>query len=201
MKITLYGRPYNRTDRVQWMLEELDLTYEYVKLDVFNFEHRQAEYKTRYGLTRLPFIELDGKVMFESGAIMLFLAGHFRDHINLLPEPYEESYKGVLQWLFFAISTLESSDENLQSNADPAPSAPLVDTLNFLETEVQKHEFIAAGRFTIADIALVNGLKWFRRDALLPFPAVEKYFSKHTSRPSFQKIVAQSEYPKRGRRP
>ena len=183
------------------MLEELDITYEYIKLDVYNFEHRQAEYKTRYGLMRLPFVELDGKVMFESGAIMLFLAGHFRDRINLLPEPYEDSYKGVLQWLFFAISTLESSDENLQSNAEPAPSAPLVDTLNFLETEVQKHEFIAAERFTIADIALANGLKWFRRDALLAFPAVEKYFFRHTKRPSFQKIVAQSEYPKRGRRP
>ena len=197
MKITLYGRPYNRTDRVQWMLEELDLTYEYIKLDVFNFEHRQVEYKTRYGLTRLPFVELDGKVMFESGAIMLFLAGHFRDRINLLPEPDEDSYKNVLQWLFFAISTLESSDENLHSNADPAPSAPLVDTLSFLETKVQKHEFIAAERFTIADIALANGLKWFRKDALLSFPAVEKYFSKHTKRPSFQKIIAQSEYPKR----
>jgi glutathione S-transferase len=196
MKITLYGRPYNRTDRVQWVLEELDLTYEYITLDVFNFEHRQAEYQTRYGLTRLPFVELDGEVMFESGAIMLFLAGHFRDRVNLLPEPYEDSYKDVLQWLFFAISTLESSDENLQSNADPAPSAPLVDTLSFLEAEVKKREFIAAGRFTIADIALANGLKWFGRDAFLPFPAVEKYFSRHTNRPAFKKIVAQAEYPK-----
>ena len=178
------------------MLEELDLTYEYRKLDVFNFEHRQAEYKTRYGLTRLPFVELDGKVMFESGAIMLFLAGHFRDRVNLLPEPCEDSYKDVLQWLFFAISTLESSDENLHSNADPAPSAPLVDTLNFLNAEVQKHEFIAAERFTVAYIALANGLKWLPRDVLLSFPAVERYFFKHTKRPSFQKIITEPEYPK-----
>ena len=40
MDIVLYGRPYNRSDRVQWTLEVLGQPYQYRVLDVFGLEHR-----------------------------------------------------------------------------------------------------------------------------------------------------------------
>jgi glutathione S-transferase len=193
MKIELFGRPYNRTDRVQWTLEELGLTYEYIKLDVFALEHRSSEYRNLYGLTRLPFVRLNGEVLFESGAIMLSLAEHFRSRKNLLPEPGSAAYREVLQWLFFANSTLDAANQSSPSNSEPAPFAPLIDVLTFLEEMLEERTYIAASAFTIADIALSNNLKYMH-DRLSGFPSVLRYFSKQTSRPAYLKIVAQPEY-------
>jgi len=193
MRIELFGRPYNRSDRVQWTLEELGVPYEYRKLDVFEMEHRNGEYRDLYGLARLPFIRLNGEVLFESGAIMLALVEHFRNKVDLLPKPDTAEYREVLQWLFFANSTLDAADASLQSNADPAPFAPLVDVLAFLDETLAGRTYIAASRFTVADIALSNNLKYVY-DSLAGYPRVAGYFAKQTSRPAYQKIVAQDEY-------
>jgi len=193
MQIELFGRPYNRTDRVQWTLEELGVSYEYHKLDVFGLEHRSPEYRDLYGLTRLPFVRLDGEVMFESGAIMIALAERFRSKVDLLPEAGTAEQAKVLQWLFFANSTLDAADAAMPSHADPAPFAPLVDVLGFLEKKLADRTCIAAGRFTIADIALSNNLKYVH-DSLEEYRHVSRYFSEHTSRPAYRRIVAQPEY-------
>lgn len=193
MKIELFGRPYNRTDRVQWTLEELEVSYEYRILDVFALEHRSNEYRDLYGMMRLPFIRLDGEVIFESGAIMLALAEHFRNKVDLLPEPDTAEHRDVLQWLFFANSTLDAADESLPSNSAPAPFAPLVDVLAFLEQTLAKKTYIAASKFTIADIALSNNLKYVS-DNFNEYPNITRYFRKQTSRPAYRKIVGQAEY-------
>ena len=193
MRIELFGRPYNRTDRVQWTLEELDVPYEYRKLDVFALEHRAGVYRDLYGLARLPFVRLDGEVLFESGAIMLALAEHFRSKVDLLPDPDSVEHREVLQWLFFAVSTLDAADASLQSNADPAAFAPLIDVLAFLEQTLARRRYIAASRFTIADIALSNNLKYVDDD-FSGYPHIDRYFSEHTSRPAYRKILAQVEY-------
>jgi glutathione S-transferase len=193
MRIELFGRPYNRTDRVQWTLEELAVQYEYRKLDVFELEHRGAEFRDLYGLTRLPFVRLDGEVLFESGAIMLALGEHFRSKVDLLPEPDTAEHRDVLQWLFFANSTLDAADASLQSNAEPAPFAPLVDVLNFLEETLAERAFIAASKFTLADIALSNNLKYIDGD-FSGYRHIARYFDEQTSRPAYQRIVAQVEY-------
>jgi len=195
MKIVLYGRPYNRTDRVQWTLEELALPYEYRKLDVFGLEHRKPEFRKKYGLARLPFVELDGEVMFESGAIMVFLAQRFDANVDLLLAGDDSAHRQVLQWLFFAISTLESAQEHLESGADPAPFAPQIDTLAFLEDRLKGREYIAAEKFSLADIAVANGLKWLNRQSLANFPNVSAYFVRQTRRAAYKKITAQPEYP------
>ena len=193
MRIELFGRPYNRTDRVQWTLEELAVQYEYRKLDVFELEHRGAEFRDLYGLTRLPFVRLDGEVLFESGAIMLALGEHFRSKVDLLPEPDTAEHRDVLQWLFFSNSTLDAADASLQSNAEPAPFAPLVDVLNFLEETLAERTFIAASQFTLADIALSNNLKYIDDD-FSGYRHIARYFDEQTSRPAYQRIVAQVEY-------
>jgi glutathione S-transferase len=193
MRVELFGRPYNRTDRVQWTLEELGVPYEYRKLDVFALEHRGNEYRDMYGLTRLPFVRLDGEVMFESGAIMLILGERFRNPVDLLPQPGSMEYRDVLQWLFFAVSTLDAADASLQSNAEPTAFAPLVDVLGFLEETLSGKTYIAASRFTIADIAISNNLKYLDDD-FSGYPHIARYFNEHTSRPAYRKILAQAEY-------
>ena len=113
--------------------------------------------------------------------------------MDLLPEAGTAEQAKVLQWLFFANSTLDAADAAMPSHADPAPFAPLVDVLGFLEKKLADRTCIAAGRFTIADIALSNNLKYVH-DSLEEYRHVSRYFSEHTSRPAYRRIVAQPEY-------
>ena len=196
MKITLFGWPYTRSDRVQWTLEELGVSYTYTKLDVFRLEHRAPEYKRKYGLTRLPFVQVDSDIIFESSAIMIFLAEQFRSRIDLLPSKPAIQRTAVLQWLSFANSTFESSDFELPAGSEPGPFVPLVDTLDFLEHELRDKTFIAADRFSIADIALANQFKWIDPQIVSRYANITSYFDGHTSRPAFRKIACQPEYPK-----
>jgi glutathione S-transferase len=125
---------------------------------------------------------------------MIYLAEKFNHKTDLLLK--KEAYPKVLQWLFFSLSTLEASDEEMASNSEPAPFAPLVDTFEFINQETKNREFIAGSSFSLADIALTNGLKWFGMETIKRYPNVLKYFNKHTARSSFRKIVEQEEYPK-----
>lgn len=194
MKITLYGRPFNRSDRVQWTLEELGLDYEYRILDVFALEHRSNEFRAKYGLTRLPFVELNSQVLFESGAIMLHLADSHRDRISLIPEVGAKGRDQVLQWLFFSVSTLEAADPEADVDGEPAPSASQVEVLNFLESNLATSEFIAGTRFSLADIALVTGLQWI---PVTPeaHPRLTEYFERLSNRPARQRVIAQAGHP------
>ena len=65
--------------------------------------------------------------------------------------------------------------------------------LDFLNETLVERSYIAANRFTIADIALSNNLKYVH-DELGDRPHVTRYFTEHTSRPAYRRIVAQPEY-------
>ncbi|MFT5358741.1 MAG: glutathione S-transferase [Polyangiales bacterium] len=195
MKIKLYGRPFNRTDRVQWTLEELELTYEYRKLDVFAREHRGDEFRSKYGLTRLPFVELDGEVLFESGAIMLHLAETFRERKDLLASVATTARAEIYQWVFFGLSTLEAADAALGVDDEPAPAASLQEVLGFLERHLKGREYFAASRFTLADIAIATGLQWFDRALLRGRPALENYLVRMNARAGRRRVTSQVEHP------
>ncbi len=121
------------------------------------------------------------------------LADRFRDSVNLLPRADEEAYGEVLQWLFFANSTLDAASDALPSDAEPQPFAPLVDVLSFLNSALANRNCIAAERFTVADIAIANNLKYVR-EHLDAHEHVKRYFTEHTSRPAYRRILAQPEY-------
>ena len=127
------------------------------------------------------------------GAIMLVLAEHFRTKVDLLAKPGSAGHREILQWLFFANSTLDAADADLQSNAKPSPFAPLVDVLAFLEKSLTNKIYIAAEKFTIADIALSNNLKYVY-DHISEFPRVASYFKEQTNRPAYRKLISQTEY-------
>jgi glutathione S-transferase len=195
-EIVLYGRPYNRSDRVQWTLEELQVPYRYHKLDVFGLEHRDAKFRAKYGLARLPFLEVDGNTLFESGAMMIFLADRFRSRLDLLPAVGLFERYVVLQWLFFANSTLDSADATLESNSEPGPFVPLTDALSYLDSHLDGRSYIALNTVTIADLALANNLKYCDQEMVRQFSELSRYFDELTSRPAYRRIEKQSEYPR-----
>ena len=74
----IYYRPgTGRPIRAAWALEEIGVPYESV--GVSNEEATSPEHLARQPLGKVPAIDIDGMVLFESGAICLQLADQYPD--------------------------------------------------------------------------------------------------------------------------
>ena len=75
--LKLYGSTRSRASIVHWYLEELGVPYEFVKLDMQAGEHLQPEYLAINPIGKVPAI-VDGDFqLWESGAILLYLADKY----------------------------------------------------------------------------------------------------------------------------
>ncbi len=73
-KITVYGTPistYVRTARL--LLEEAGADYDLKSVDIFNGETQTAEYLAKHPFGKVPAVEVDGAVVYESTAITSYL--------------------------------------------------------------------------------------------------------------------------------
>jgi glutathione S-transferase len=73
-KLTVYGTPlstYLRTVRL--LLEEAGTTYELKGIDIFNGENESAEYLAKNPFGKVPTLEVDGEVIYETAAITEYL--------------------------------------------------------------------------------------------------------------------------------
>ncbi len=73
-KIIVYGTPisaYVRTVRL--LLEEAGADYDLKSVDIFNGENKSAEYLAKHPFGKVPTVEVDGEVIYESAAITGYL--------------------------------------------------------------------------------------------------------------------------------
>ncbi|MBD1844337.1 glutathione S-transferase family protein [Cyanobacteria bacterium FACHB-63] len=73
-KIAVYGTPvstYVRTVRL--LLEEANADYDLRSVDIFNGENMSAEYLAKHPFGKVPTVEVDEEVIYESAAITSYL--------------------------------------------------------------------------------------------------------------------------------
>src|SRR5258705_12504680 len=68
-----FAAPLMRAFRVRWALEEAGLGYN-VRTVALGAEQRSSEHLTRQPFGQAPALEEDGLMLFESGAIALYIA-------------------------------------------------------------------------------------------------------------------------------
>ncbi|MFN6157200.1 MAG: glutathione S-transferase N-terminal domain-containing protein, partial [Dolichospermum sp.] len=99
--LKLYGGSRSRAAIIQWYLEELEVPYEFVLLDMQAGEHLQPDFLKINPMGKVPAI-VDGDFqLWESGAILLYLADKYGKTAFSLEE------KAIFtQWVLFANSSL-----------------------------------------------------------------------------------------------
>ncbi|XFA73465.1 glutathione S-transferase family protein [Thermosynechococcaceae cyanobacterium Okahandja] len=178
--LKLYGGPRTRAAIVRWYLEELNLPYEFVLLDLQAGEHRQPAFLELNPMGKVPVIVDGDLVLWESGAILLYLA---QQH-GQLPADAAQAAK-VYQWVLFANSTLSQVMFPPETRDRQLP--PL---LTGLDTALQNKDYILGAEFSVADVALGSVLAYLQMlfdVELSPYPAVASYTERLRARPAFQK--------------
>ena len=70
----IYGIPTLNSIKVILTAEQLDLDYDLVLMDFSKGEHKTPEHLRRHPLGKVPVVERDGRILFESNAICVYLA-------------------------------------------------------------------------------------------------------------------------------
>lgn len=100
MNIDLYTAATPNGYKVSIALEELKLKYNVIKIDLSKDVQKEPWFIKLNPNGRIPVLKYNKEVIFESGAILLFLA---EKHNKLIPKNKNKKYE-VLQWLMFQMS-------------------------------------------------------------------------------------------------
>jgi glutathione S-transferase len=106
MTIRLHHLEYSRSTRILWLLEELGEAYQMVRYARDPVTRRSpAELAAVHPLSKAPAVEVDGRTMVESGAIIEYLIAT-RGNGRLAPAADSADYAAYLEWLHFAEGTV-----------------------------------------------------------------------------------------------
>ena len=161
---TLYSmRRSGNCYKVRLALAQLKIPFRLIEVDILKGETRTPEFLAKNPSGHVPLLEVaDGRYLPESGAILWYIAGG----TALAPEDRIDRAE-TLQWMFFEQHSVESNlgaaqfwltmvkgGRELQTHALEDWMENGYQALGVMEKHLATHEFFAAGRYTIADIAL-----------------------------------------------
>jgi len=177
-------RGFVRDLRLRWACEEAGLAYRVCSIP---FDDRGPDHLARQPFGQVPFLEDDGIQIFESGACLLHLA---RKSEALMPrEAHGEAE--TLQWVIAALNSMEMVTVPWWFIGLSKPETNPLDgwfrsRLQHLEAVLEGREWLAAGRFTVADLLMADVLRVSKVRAVCP-PVLEAYVARITSRPAFER--------------
>lgn len=181
-------RGFVRDLRLRWACEEAGIGY---SVRTVAFDDRETNHLEHQPFGQVPFLE-DGAVeLFESGAILLHLA---RKTEALMPrDPAEEAE--TVQWTVAALNSIEMVTVpwwflKMCGDEDNGLKGWMEKRLGHMERVLGEREWLAAGRFTVADLLMADVLRVPDVRAFGDRPATEAYVARVTDRPAFRKARA-----------
>jgi len=175
--ITLYGMSSPNVRKVLIALEEMALRFEARHVSVFRGEQFGAEILALNPTAKVPvLIDPDGPAagmpIFESGAILLYLAENYG--AAFLPSAGPERY-AVLEWLFVQVAqmgpALGNNSHFRLSAADNAYAAARfrrqsAQVYRALDERLAQAPYLGGDAYSIADMAAWPWARYFRRHGM-----------------------------------
>jgi glutathione S-transferase len=161
-RLRIYGVARTRAFRAIWMAKELGLDYEHMPIEIGPAGARKPEYLVLNPNGRLPTIEDEGFVLWESQAITLYLAKKHSPG-RLYPATLEGEAK-AWQWSLWAANEVERAVNIWSLHAvrlppedrDPQTLAAALGVLaapfRVLDGAVGNTPYLLGSEFTVADL-------------------------------------------------
>jgi len=199
--ITLYHLAVSQSDRIVWLLEELNLPYQLEWFDRGEDGLAPKEFLALHPAATAPIIR-DGDVLLaESTAICEYICNrHGKGALTVKPE--ESNYPDYLYWLQFNNNTLTA---HFVSAALSAQQGDTKDNLlakvaqrrgeayfQYLNQRLGECDYLAGDKFTCADIMSVfnlTTLPLFGGRTIEDLPNVVSYVERIAQRPAYIKAM------------
>ncbi len=171
--------------RLRWACEEAGFTY---AVQTVAFEGRETNHLAHQPFGQVPFMT-DGEVeIFESGACLLHLA---RKTTNLMPSD-QIGEAQTAQWIMAALNSIEMVTVpwwylEVTGTKENGLTLWMEKRLGHIENVLKERKWLAADRFTAADLLMADVLRVAKVRAFGNRPATESYVKRVTDRPAFQK--------------
>lgn len=181
-------RGHVRDLRLRWALEEAGLPYVVATVPIAD---RGPEHLARQPFAQVPFLEDNGVRVFESGACLLHLAE--KSEILMPRDPQLRA--DTQQWLIAALNSVEMVTVpwwfiRIKGVTDNPLADWMRQRFERLEAVLAERDWLAASRFTVADILMADVLRVpGKLEQLKDFPALTAYVARVCDRPAFRKVV------------
>lgn len=189
----------SRSMRILWLLEELGLEYEVV--DYWRdpeTNYAPPELREINPLGKSPTIEDDGRIVFESGAIVDYLVRR-KGGGKLAPDPASPMYDDYVRWLHYAegsamlpvmlalyISRLGKAGEPLH----PRLESEARNHFGYVSRSLEGREYLVGNGLTGADVQMVFVIEAAGKMGLIDnYGNLKGYVERMRSRPAFGRAL------------
>lgn len=198
--IRLHHVAQARSFRILWLLEEMGESFEVIPHSFFDRSLRSEDYLALSPAGRVPALEIDGRVLFESGAIAEWLC-ETRGTFGRAPGHPERAE--WLEWLHFAetagqhIASLTQQHIVLREDWMRSPTVMRLEAkrlekvLQVADRVLTRHDWLLPSGFSAVDVAFgysaLIGRRFVRLDAM---PALAAWLSRIEARPAYRRAAA-----------
>ena len=199
MKLYEFGP--TRSIRARWMLQELEVDFEAVSIDLTRREHCSPQFLELNPAGKLPVLVDGDLALSESVAIVLYLAEKYPDR-GFIPADLKQR-ADFYRWILFAVTELEqpwwriAKHTSLYPEQDRLPSEVALARRDFLpmavvlETHMAGRDYVVGERVTAADFLVAYTLDVAEEMQLLSdCPALRSYVERMYARPRAPQRIA-----------
>jgi glutathione S-transferase len=195
--LKIYGQPRSRAFRVLWLAKEANIPYEHIPVSITadKPECKEPWYVELNPNARVPTIDDDGFVLWESAAINLYLAEKYKS--PLFPTTAQGRGR-MLQWAFYIANDVEPPmiamfqnrvlfpPEKRNAALADASESQMVARLGTLEEHLSKNKYFGGDKWDMADFmvaSVVYTLAAIKYD-LSKFPKLQAWLMASIERPA-----------------
>jgi glutathione S-transferase len=187
--ITLFHAPKSRSSRFIFLLEELGAPYEIEIVTIRRGDGSGALDDANPPHGKVPAIRHGSETVFESPAIVAYLADAFPD-AGLAPRPGEAGRGAYLTMLAYYGDVLEPAFvSKFLKVAVPRGTAGWVEVneaMAFIDKTLTAHPYIADDKFTGADILYATTFGMFAQNPMMPkLASIDAYVKRVLDRPAY----------------
>ena len=199
--VIIYHFDGTRSERVLWLMEELDAPYR-LAFDPTDQAAAMAAMRSAHPMSMAPSITVGGQAMVESGAILEYLAQTYGAG-RLTVAPGKAGYLDYLQWLHFAEGSAAPriiNDYVSRSIPDVGALSPIAGgqiggagrILSFVDQTLSQRPYFAGADFTAADINMHFPMKLARMWGvdLTLYPHMAAWLERVEARPGYKRAMA-----------
>ena len=192
LPIDLYAQGWqDRSDRVRWLLEEMQVPYTNHFLDKAAGELNTPEYRKLNPLGRVPTIVDGDIVMSESAAVCMYLADRYSYGI-LAPKMEDINLRAqYTKWMIFSVGTLECVIARMFTHVNTPEETKVTHQYVSEQCEIlkmllnpilEKQEYILSSGFSAADIMLAAVLPGAQDYLITNNPPILNYMKRLVAR-------------------